>query len=162
MGARTHEGAAVRTCTEFTVEAGKDVSIATTYLESRLLLGSARLYYDAKDDFFAALDARAFFRDKMLELKRRHQKFDDTPYALEPNLKGISGRPSRSAGLSLGALRAAGLADSVEAMHRADLITEREMHTIRQCYEFLKTIRIELHLLAKRDEDRLSLMFRRN
>ena len=51
--------------------------------------------------------------------------------------------------------RAAGLADSVEAMHRADLITEREVHTIRQCYEFLKTIRIELHLLAKRDEDRL-------
>lgn len=37
-------GAAVRTRTEFTVEAGKDVSIATTYLESRLLLGSARLY----------------------------------------------------------------------------------------------------------------------
>lgn len=147
-------GAAVRTRTEFTVEAGKDVSIATTYLESRLLLGSARLYYDAKDDFFAALDARAFFRDKMLELKRRHQKFDDTPYALEPNLKESPGG-LRDLQVFLWCARAAGLADSVEAMHRADLITEREMHTIRQCYEFLKTIRIELHLLAKRDEDRL-------
>ena len=151
-------GAAVRTQTEFTVEAGKDVSIATTYLESRLLMGSEHLYYEAKNDFYAELDARAFFRDKMLELKRRHQKFDDTPYALEPNLKESPGG-LRDLQVFLWCARAAGLADSVESMHKADLITEREMHTIAQCYEFLKTLRIELHLLAKRAEDRILFDF---
>ena len=80
-------GATVRTEKEFTAEAAEDVSIATTYLESRFLWGERTLYDASRDDFFASLDARAFFRDKMLELRRRHQKYEDTPYALEPNLK---------------------------------------------------------------------------
>ena len=51
----------------------------------------------------------------MLELKRRHQKFDDTPYALEPNLKESPGG-LRDLQVFLWCARAAGLADSVEAI----------------------------------------------
>lgn len=147
-------GAAVRTRSEFTSEAAKDVSIATTYLESRLISGNAALFESAREDFFASLDARKFFRDKMLELKRRHQKLDDTAYALEPNIKESPGG-LRDLQVFLWCSRAAGLGESVEEMHEADLITEREMHTIRQCTEFLFALRIELHLLARRDENRL-------
>lgn len=147
-------GASVRTRTEFTTEAARDVSIATTYLESRHLAGCARLLAEAKEDFYAALDARAFFRDKMLELKRRHQKHDDTPYALEPNLKESPGG-LRDLQVFLWCARAAGLAETVADLHAADLVTEREMHTIEQCYDFLHALRIELHLLTRRDENRL-------
>ena len=94
-------GAAVRTRTEFTVEAGKDVSIATTYLESRLLLGSARLYYDAKDDFFAALDARAFFSRQNARTQAPASEVRRYALCARTQPEGISGRPSRSAGLSL-------------------------------------------------------------
>ncbi len=147
-------GAAVRTRSDYTTEAAGDVSIATTYLESRLLLGSESLYKGARDDFFAGLDARAFFRDKMLELKRRHQKFEDTPYSLEPNLKESPGG-LRDLQVFLWCAKAAGLAESVAEMKTADLITEREMHTIEQCFRFLDNLRVELHLLTNRDENRL-------
>ncbi|MDO5530858.1 [protein-PII] uridylyltransferase [Sutterella sp.] len=147
-------GAAVRTRTEYTREAGTDVSIATTYLESRRLWGSAELYADARDDFFASLDAGSFFRDKMLELQRRHQKYESTPYSLEPNLKESPGG-LRDLQTFLWCVKAAGIAESVEEMHEAELITEREMHTIEQCFRFLSNLRIELHLLTSRDENRL-------
>ncbi|EJW95782.1 utp-glnb uridylyltransferase, glnd, partial [gut metagenome] len=77
-------GASVRSYEEYLTEAANDVSVATTYLESRVIWGNQTLYAQAREDFFAALDARRFFRDKMLELARRHQKFEDTPIRSNP------------------------------------------------------------------------------
>lgn len=147
-------GAAVRTRTECLAEAAKDVSVATTYLESRCIYGEAPLWQSAREDFYAELDARAFFRDKMLELARRHQRFEETPYALEPNLKESPGG-LRDLQVFLWCAKAAGMAGSVDEMRRARLITEREMHTIEDCRRFLFSVRIELHLLTNRHEDRL-------
>ncbi len=147
-------GAAVRTRTECLSEAAKDVSVATTYLESRCLYGEAELWQSTRDDFYAAFDAKAFFRDKMLELARRHQRFEETPYALEPNLKESPGG-LRDLQVFLWCAKAAGMAGSVDEMHQAQLITEREMHTIKDCKRFLFSVRIELHLLTNRHEDRL-------
>ena len=147
-------GASVRSETEFFDEAAKDVSVATTYLESRLLWGNAELYSRARDNFYAALDARKFFRDKMLELVRRHQKFEDSPYSLEPNIKESPGG-LRDLQVFLWCAQAAGMADSVPALKTAGLITEREMHTLQKCAENLARLRITLHLLTRRHEDRL-------
>ncbi|MDY4162435.1 MAG: [protein-PII] uridylyltransferase [Sutterella sp.] len=147
-------GASVRTESEFLSEAAKDVSVATTYLESRLIWGSADLYGRSREAFAADLDAGRFFRDKMLELARRHQKFADTPYSLEPNIKESPGG-LRDLQVFLWCAQAAGLADSVPAMKTAGLITEREMHTLIKCSEHLAAIRITLHLLTRRHEDRL-------
>ncbi len=147
-------GASVRSETEFFDEAAKDVSVATTYLESRLLWGNADLYRRARDNFYAALDARKFFRDKMLELVRRHQKFEDSPYSLEPNIKESPGG-LRDLQVFLWCAQAAGMADSVPALKTAGLITEREMHTLQKCAENLARLRITLHLLTRRHEDRL-------
>lgn len=147
-------GASVRSETEFFDEAAKDVSVATTYLESRLLWGNADLYNRARDNFYAALDARKFFRDKMLELVRRHQKFEDSPYSLEPNIKESPGG-LRDLQVFLWCAQAAGMADSVPALKTAGLITEREMHTLQKCAENLARLRITLHLLTRRHEDRL-------
>lgn len=147
-------GASVRSREEFAQAGAADVSVATTYLEHRVLCGDAVLFEEALQDFYAALDARAFFRDKMLELARRHQRHDDTPYALEPNLKESPGG-LRDIQVFLWCAKAAGLAESLEAMAEGRLITEREMHALARSLEFLTDLRINLHLLAGRHEDRL-------
>lgn len=147
-------GASVRTRDEFLAQAAKDVSIATTYLESRLLWGSETLFEAAREDFYAELDARAFFRDKMFELARRHQRYEDTPYSLEPNLKESPGG-LRDIQVFFWCARAAGLGGNAEEMRHAELITAREAETIESCLNFLKTLRISLHLIAGRHEDRL-------
>ena len=147
-------GASVRSVTSFLTEATNDVSIATTYLESRCLWGNAQLYVSSRDRFIETLEARRFFRDKMLELARRHQKFEDTPYSLEPNIKESPGG-LRDLQVFLWCAQAAGVAQSVTDMKTAGLITEREMHTLMACARHLETLRISLHLITRRAENRL-------
>lgn len=147
-------GASVRSTSEFLSEAAEDVSIATTYLESRCLWGNGRLYAQARMHFAQTLDPRRFFRDKMLELARRHQKFEDTPYSLEPNIKESPGG-LRDLQVFLWCAQAAGIAQSVSDMASAGLITEREMHTLVACEHHLESLRITLHLLTHRPENRL-------
>ena len=147
-------GASVRSVSSFLSEAANDVSIATTYLESRCLWGNTELYRQSRQRFMETLDARRFFRDKMLELARRHQKFEDTPYSLEPNLKESPGG-LRDLQVFLWCAQAAGVAESVTDMKTAGLITEREMHTLMACSRHLETLRISLHLITKRAENRL-------
>ena len=147
-------GASVRSVSSFLSEATNDVSIATTYLESRCLWGNTALYTQSRQRFMETLDARRFFRDKMLELARRHQKFEDTPYSLEPNLKESPGG-LRDLQVFLWCAQAAGVAESVTDMKTAGLITEREMHTLMACARHLETLRISLHLITKRAENRL-------
>lgn len=147
-------GASVRSCDEYLSEAANDVSIATTYLESRVIWGNTDLYAAAREDFYAALDAQRFFREKMLELARRHQKFEDSPYSLEPNIKESPGG-LRDLQVFLWCAQAAGIADSIAEMNTAGLITERERKTLTDCADTLARFRITLHLLKKRHEDRL-------
>ena len=147
-------GASVRNETEFLEEAINDVSVATTYLESRHLWGDKTLAEAAWRDFREDLDAASFYRDKMLELARRHHRFEDSPYALEPNLKESPGG-LRDLQVFLWCAEAAGLANNVEGMAAAGLITEKEVHALKSAWWNLKQWRIALHLHTGRHEDRL-------
>src|SRR5690606_36128995 len=84
-------GSSVRTADECLAEAAKDVTVQTSLLESRLVIGDRRLYTDFCRRFRAAIDPPAFFAAKTQEMRHRHQKFEDTPYALEPNCKESPG-----------------------------------------------------------------------
>lgn len=147
-------GASVRTETEYGSEAAANITVATTYLESRLLYGDTALFERSRETFFEELSAEAFFRDKMLELTRRHQRFEDTPYSLEPNLKESPGG-LRDLQVFLWCAQAAGLARTIPEMADEGLITERERDTLITCGRFLARLRIELHLSTRRHEDRL-------
>lgn len=147
-------GASVRNTTSFLEEALNDVSIATTYLESRHLWGSETLTQEAWQKFREKLNVADFYRNKMLELSRRHHHFEDSPYALEPNLKESPGG-LRDLQVFLWCAEAAGLANNVEGMATAGLITEKEVHALKAAWWNLKQWRIALHLLTGRHEDRL-------
>lgn len=147
-------GAAVRTEEAFLEEARKDVSVATTYLEPRLLFGEGALLEKAMADFAAELDPRTFFRDKMLELDRRYQRFDYTPFALEPNVKESPGG-LRDLHVFLWCAKAAGWAEQLEDMADSGLITMSELSALMACREKIRRFRLGLHLISRRHEDRL-------
>ena len=62
---------------------------------------------------------------------------------------------SRDLQVFLWCAQAAGIAQSVSDMASAGLITEREMHTLVACEHHLESLRITLHLLTHRPENRL-------
>ncbi len=147
-------GSSVRSVTECLHEAGNDVTIQTSLLEARLITGSVDLFSQFQNQFFAALDPHAFFVAKTLELHQRHSKFEDTPYALEPNCKESPGG-LRDLQIILWVARAAGYGDNWDALAKKGLATAFEVKQIKHNEALLRLIRARLHLIAQRREDRL-------
>ena len=147
-------GHSVRTIDECMEEAAKDITVQTALLEARYLCGSRRLYERLRATFTARLDPRLFFRAKLLEQQQRHAKYQDSPYSLEPNIKEAPGG-LRDLQTILWMSRAAGFgADWNELAERA-LITREEARSLRRHENWLKGLRLRLHLLAGRREERI-------
>ena len=147
-------GTNVRTKAETLKITASDITAATAFLEARWIYGNKALFKDTHDTFLQELDSRMFFRSKMLEMRQRHQKYGDTPYALEPNIKeGLGGL--RDLQVFLWYAKAAGYGTSWKEMAQAGLITDTEAYHFTQCTHFLRELRIRLHLICGRHEDRL-------
>ncbi len=84
-------GSSVRTLSECLQESKADITVQTALLESRLITGNAGLFNEFRQGFLSNLDVKGFFVAKTLEMRQRHNKFDNTPYALEPNCKESPG-----------------------------------------------------------------------
>jgi len=147
-------GSSVRSIDECLQEAARDVTVQTSLLESRLITGNAALFADFQQRYFAALDPRAFFVAKTLEMQQRHQKFEDTPYALEPNCKESPGG-LRDLHVVLWVAKAAGFGNNWDELARSGLATAFEVRQIKRNEALLWLIRARLHLIANRREDRL-------
>ncbi|APW46281.1 [protein-PII] uridylyltransferase [Rhodoferax antarcticus] len=147
-------GSSVRSVSECLDESAKDVTVQTALLEARLVIGSAALCADFQSAIFGAMDANAFFVAKTLEMEQRHNKFDDTPYALEPNCKESPGG-LRDLQVILWVAKAAGLGANWNALAKAGLATAFEVKQIKHNEAVLRLIRARLHLISGRREDRL-------
>ncbi|MEY4075791.1 MAG: Bifunctional uridylyltransferase/uridylyl-removing enzyme [Pseudomonadota bacterium] len=147
-------GSSVRTLKDCIDESEKDITVKTSLLESRLLAGSHPLYQQFQQSYQQAMDPHAFFVAKTLELNQRHNKFENTPYSLEPNCKESPGG-LRDLQIILWVSRAAGLGHTWDDLAAKGLATPLEVKQIKRNEAVLSLIRARLHLLAKRREDRL-------
>nr|WP_315479154.1 [protein-PII] uridylyltransferase [uncultured Rhodoferax sp.] len=147
-------GSSVRTLADCLAEAEKDVTVQTALLECRLITGNEALVAQFQQAFFAAMDPKAFFVAKTLEMRQRHTKFEDTPYSLEPNCKESPGG-LRDLQVILWVAKAAGYGKDWAALAASGLATDFEVKQIQRNETLLLLIRARLHLIANRREDRL-------
>jgi [protein-PII] uridylyltransferase len=145
-------GSSVRSVSQCLEEAAHDVTVLTSLLEARCITGSHALFDEFARRYRAALDPRAFFQAKVLEMRQRHAKFQDTPYALEPNIKESPGG-LRDLQLILWITRAAGFGNSWQELEARGLVTEREARELERNEGFLKALRARLHVVAGRRQD---------
>ena len=147
-------GSSVRTVEECSEEAVRDVTVQTSLMESRFLCGSRARFDELERSTLAQMDVPAFVTAKMLEMRQRHTKHEDTPYALEPNCKESPGG-LRDLQVVIWLARAAGLGRSWQELARNGLITPFEARQLQRNEGTLKLIRARLHQIAGRREDRL-------
>jgi [protein-PII] uridylyltransferase len=147
-------GSSVRTIAECLEEAERDITVQTSLLEARRVAGDGSLFHRFRTAFREGVNPQAFFTAKMLELRQRHHKFEDTPYALEPNCKESPGG-LRDLQTILWVAHAAGYGENWDALGRNGLATPLEVRHIKRNMALLSLIRLRLHLIAKRREDRL-------
>ena len=144
----------VRTVADCVEEAAKDVTVQTSLLEARLVAGDKKNFARLTKQLAEVLDPKAFFVAKTLELQQRHNKFENTPYSLEPNCKESPGG-LRDLQVILWVARATGLGKSWDELARSGLATAFEVRQIKANEALLCLIRARLHIISGRREDRL-------
>ena len=151
-------GHGVRTIAECLTESAKDITVQTSLLEARWLCGSRGLFSAFTHAMREHLDPQAFLQSKRLEQEQRHGKFQDSPYSLEPNLKEAPGG-LRDLQAILWISQSAGLGGNWMQLAARELITPVEARQLARHQKFLSELRIRLHYIAGRREDRLLFDF---
>ncbi|HEY2629221.1 MAG TPA: [protein-PII] uridylyltransferase [Usitatibacter sp.] len=147
-------GHSVRTVAECVEEAAKDVTVDTSLLEARHIAGNPTILDELDLRLRERRDVRKFFDAKFQEQKRRHERFQEAAYNLEPNIKESPGG-LRDLQMVLWLSRAAELGTSWKALADEQIITPAEAASILVNERVLQDLRIRLHYLADRREDRL-------
>jgi len=147
-------GHSVRTIDACVEMARGDITVQTTLLEARFVCGSRAQYRKLNTAMDALLDPAVFFEAKRLEQEHRHAKHQDTPFALEPNLKEAPGG-LRDLQTIQWIARAGRIGHRWRDLELHGLITRTEALQLARNEALLRELRIRLHYLAGRREDRL-------
>ncbi len=147
-------GHSVRTIPECLDEATRDITVQTALLEARLLTGSEKLFATFRKRLFGNLDPLGFFEAKRLEQQDRYLRHNETPYSLEPNLKESPGG-LRDQQVIFWIAKAAGFGDTWDELGKGGVMSQEGVAFGKQFEDFLRHLRIRLHFIARRREDRL-------
>ncbi len=155
-------GHSVRTLKECVDEARKDITVITNLMESRILSGDAFLFNrmleaTGPDKIW---NSREFFEAKLEEQTLRHRKFGDTAYNLEPNIKENPGGLRDLQMIGWVAKRHFGTRILSELVTH-NFLSQAEYETLSECQAYLWKIRIHLHFITNRHEDRLIFDFQK-
>jgi [protein-PII] uridylyltransferase len=131
-----------------------DVTVQTNLLEARHITGKRALFLEMREALSEHLNKRAFYLAKVQEQEARHKRFVTTDYNLEPNLKESPGG-LRDLQTVIWIARACGFGHTWQALAKADLITKIEARQTAQHESLLQDLRIRLHYLSGRHDDRV-------
>jgi [protein-PII] uridylyltransferase len=138
--------------------AAVDHTARTALLELRQLAGDRELYRDLEREQLHGLSqARvdAFVADKIREMRERREKFGDSLYLLEPNVKQSEGG-LRDLQAALWIARARFKVSGISELLARALLPEREVKDLRRARDFIWRVRNEMHYLAGRKSDQLT------
>lgn len=135
-----------------------DVTIKTSLLDARFLVGDEALSNDLKEQFQTACvdgeDAQ-FISDKLVERDERHAKQGDVRYVVEPNVKNGKGGLRDLQTIFWITKHIYGGTHFEEVMKQG-LLTPHEYKVFIRAARFLWTVRCHLHFLTGRPEERVS------
>ena len=149
-------GHSVRTVKDCVGESKLDVTVMTNLLEARLLSGDESLYENMRKATGPKKiwKTQKFFAAKVEEQAKRHGKYNDSEYKLEPNVKEGPGGLRDIQIIGWVAKRHFGVA-RLHKLIEQDFLTEEEYQTLTSGREFLWRVRYALHLITGNREDRL-------
>jgi [protein-PII] uridylyltransferase len=156
-------GHATRSVDECIRQAKADMTIRTSVLEARFLLGDRALY----DQLIARFDkeiaqntAAEFVTAKLAEREERHRRAGQSRYLVEPNVKDGKGGLRDLHTLFWIAKYVYRVREPEELIERG-VFDRQEFFLFRRCEDFLWSVRCHIHFVAGRAEERLSFDIQR-
>ena len=151
-------GHATRSVDECLKQARADMTIRTTLLEARLVVGDERLFETLKvrfDKEIVARTASEFVAAKLAEREARVRRAGASRYLVEPNVKEGKGG-LRDLNTLFWIAKYVYRVEHAHELVAAGLFSPAEFRLFQRCEEFLWSVRCRLHFLPGRAEERLS------
>lgn len=151
-------GCSLRTLAETLEIAKTEATVPTALLDARLLVGDNAMFHNLVEAVQQqiASDLPCFIQQRKDDAKLRHQKYGESLYLLQPNLKeGAGGLRDYHNAYWIARATFPALRELDDFM-RFGLLTEREMQEMRAALNFHWRARNELHFIAKRKNDDMS------
>src|SRR6185369_7633435 len=151
-------GHATRALSESVRLAKLDVTIRTAILEARFLWGDQGLYDELRKKFWnevATGIGRDFVEAKLSERSIRHERQGESRYLVEPNIKEGKGGLRDLQTLYWIGKYLYHVDDAADLVDHG-VFTREEYRTFQRAEAFLWNVRVHLHYLAGRAEERLS------
>jgi [protein-PII] uridylyltransferase len=152
-------GHATRSIAECLIEGARDTTIRTALLDSRHIAGEAELFGAFHAGFRAACKeagAAGYIAAKQAERNVRHRRYGDSPYVVEPNVKEGRGGLRDLQTLYWIARYVFGTETMGQLAEVGGILSPAEAKHGRRSWEFLWTVRFQLHYVAGRAEERLT------
>ncbi len=150
-------GHATRTPEECVRLAKEDLTIRTSLLEARYIWGEQKLFKLAATRFVKRVvsgTGPAFVAQKLEERDNRHKKMGDSRYVVEPNIKDGKGGLRDLQTMWWIARYLYGVNRGGEI--NEDILTDAENRQFGKAENFLWTVRVALHFLSDRADERLT------
>jgi len=150
-------GSAVRDLAACEAVAAGDHTARTALIDLRFLAGDQGLFRELEREQLHGLSqakVEAFIADKVREMRERRERFGDSLYLLEPNLKQSEGG-LRDLQAALWIARARWKVAGITELLARAVLPEREIRELRLARDFLWRVRNEMHYQAKRKADQL-------
>lgn len=151
-------GHSVRTIQDCVSLGLSDVTVRTSMMEARFLTGNPQLFQEFHSAYLrkvATAGVDKYLDQKLEERRREYEKFGETVYLLEPNVKKSKG------GLrDLHLLQWAGLAryqaPTIRELSDRGILSRQDYTTVSEAREFLLRVRSLLHVHAGMAQEILS------
>jgi [protein-PII] uridylyltransferase len=156
-------GHATRSIDECIRQAKADMTIRTSILESRFLLGDRSLFGELMTRFGKSVvqgTAAEFVTAKLAEREERHRRVGQSRYLVEPNVKDGKGGLRDLHTLFWIAKYVYRVRDVEELVDRG-VFDRDELKIFRRCEDFLWSVRCHMHFVMGRPEERLSFDIQR-
>ena len=151
-------GHATRSLGECVRLSKQDITIRTAILEARFLWGDEKLFDELRKKFWSEVatgSGQDFVEAKLTERKERHQRQGESRYLVEPNIKeGKGGLRDLQTLYWIG--KYLYHVDEAAALVQHNVFTKEEYKTFQKAEAFLWDVRVRLHYLAGRAEERIS------
>jgi len=152
-------GHSCRTVKECVQLAREDITIKTSMIETRFLIGHKGIYEKFGQSFDKNVlqkNIKGFLESKLKEKYDRYGKEDGLVCAIEPNVKeGLGGLRDYHTALWATAVRFGGL--SLREIGAHEMISIQEVNDLYESVNFILRVRNELHYLTGKKSDVLSL-----
>ena len=147
-------GHSVRNINQTKIEIKRDITVQTNLLESRYLNGDKVLYKNLKKIINETLIPAKFYQGKIKEQDHRHQKYNQSAYQLEPNIKESPGG-LRDLQMIQWVGKSCIKRFTPTKLNQKKYLDKKNYQKLIKTDIFFKNLRILLHVIAKQNEDRL-------